>query len=160
MTKLEKFSESDFDNLISWVSSKEDLIQFAGPIFAYPLSKEQLKTYINNPNVKPYKVIYDNEHIGHAEINISKDTPPKLCRILIGDKKYRGKGLGQKIVESLLKICKFEYQSNIAELNVFDWNVSAIKCYEKVGFRFNKEKQKEVNVNGKTWLSINMHIEI
>lgn len=160
MLKLEQFSENDFDNLISWVSSKEELIQFAGPIFEFPLSKEQLKNYISNPNVKAYKVMYENNHIGHSEINISQNTPPKLCRIIIGNKNYRGKGLGQKIVESLLKICKEEFKSNKVELNVFDWNENAIKCYEKVGFKFNREKQKEVIVNGKKWFSLNMYKEI
>ncbi len=160
MLKLEKFSENDFDNLISWIISKEDLIQFAGSIFDFPLSKEQLKKYILDPNVEAYKVMYENNHIGHAEINVSENTSPKLCRILIGNSNYRGKGLGQKIVESLLEICKDKYGSTVVELNVFDWNENAIRCYEKVGFQFNREKQKEIIVNGKKWLSINMYKEI
>ena len=160
MICLEIFSENDFEKLISWISNEEDLIQFAGLIFSFPLTKEQLNNYIQTPEVNAYKVIYDNIHIGHAEINFTKNNPPKLCRILIGDKNFRGKGLCQQMVKVLLNICKEKFNSSIVKLNVFDWNKSAISCYEKVGFKFNREKQKEVFVGDNKWISINMRIEI
>ena len=160
MISLENFSENDFEKLISWIKSEEELIQFAGSIFNFPLTKEQLEKYIKIPEVNAYKLIYNNIHIGHAEINFTKNNPPKLCRILIGDKNFRGKGLCQQIVNELLNICKEKFNSNVVELNVFDWNKGAIRCYEKVGFQFNREKQKETFVGNKKWISINMRIEI
>jgi RimJ/RimL family protein N-acetyltransferase len=158
--RLEKFSENDFEKLISWISNEEDLIQFAGSIFSFPLTEEQLNNYIQTPEVNAYKAIYNNIHIGHAEINFTENNPPKLCRILIGDKNFRGKGLCPQIVIVLLNICKEKFNSKIVELNVFEWNESAIRCYEKVGFQFNREKQKEIVVDNKKWISINMIIEI
>ena len=160
MISLENFSENDFEKLISWIKSEEELIQFAGSIFNFPLTKEQLEKYIKIPEVNAYKLIYNNIHIGNAEINFTKNNPPKLCRILIGDKNFRGKGLCQQIVNELLNICKEKFNSNVVELNVFDWNEGAIRCYEKVGFQFNREKQKEIFVGDKKWISINMRIEI
>ncbi|MEJ2104399.1 MAG: GNAT family protein [Ignavibacteriaceae bacterium] len=160
MIRLEKFSDNDFEKLISWIANEEELIQFAGSIFNFPLTKEQLDNYINIPEVNAYKVIYENIHIGHAEINFTVNNPPKLCRILIGDKNFRGRGLCQQIVIALLYVCKEKFSSHIVELNVFDWNGGAIRCYEKVGFRFNREKQKEVFVGDKKWISLNMRIEI
>jgi len=159
MISLENFSENDFEKLISWVPNKEDLIQFAGSIFDFPLTKEQLNDYIKNPAVNAYKINLDNNHIGHAETNIKENNAPKLCRILIGDKNYRAKGLCQQIVKVLLDICKEKFNSKIVELNVFDWNEDAIRCYEKAGFQFNREKQKEIVVGDKKWISINMIIE-
>lgn len=158
--RLESFSPNDFEKLISWVSNEEELIQFAGSIFNFPLTKEQLNDYIKIPGVNAYKVIYDNIHIGHAEINFTENNPPKLCRILIGDKIIRGRGLCQQIVIALLDVCKEKLSSHIVELNVFDWNESAISCYEKVGFKFNRERQKEISVGDKKWISLNMRIEI
>ena len=158
--RLEKFSENDFEKLISWISNEEDLIQFAGSIFSFPLTEEQLNNYIQTPEVNAYKAIYNNIHIGHAEINFTENNPPKLCRILVGDKNFRSKGLCQQIVNALLNICKEKFNSKIVELNVFEWNESAIRCYEKVGFQFNREKQKEIVVDNKKWISINMIIEI
>ena len=161
MIRLEKFTESDFDKLISWITCEEDLIQFAGTIFTFPLTKKQLHIYISNPCVNAYKVIYEQEnlHIGHAEIFISENNPPKLCRIIIGNKNYRGAGLGKQLVKELLNISYNNFKSNRVELNVFDWNENAIKCYEGVGFMMNKEIRKEIIVNENKWISVNMYKE-
>ena len=69
--RLEKFSENDFEKLISWISNEEDLIQFAGSIFSFPLTKEQLNNYIQTPEVNAYKAIYNN-------ISGSSDNRTKL----------------------------------------------------------------------------------
>ena len=46
-----------------------------------------------------------------------------------------------------------------AELNVFDWNIEAIKCYEKVGFVINPDKKNERRIKDEIWTAINMSIE-
>lgn len=159
MIRLEEFTSQDFDELISWNNSKEELIQFAGQIFTFPLTKEQLHKYIDEPGVNAYKVLYNNCNIpiGHGEINLSGSNP-RLCRIILNPK-YRGKGLGQLIIRELLKVAFNKYAADRVELNVFDWNLSAIKCYEKVGFKVNQGVQKEILVDGKTWVTINMFID-
>jgi RimJ/RimL family protein N-acetyltransferase len=45
------------------------------------------------------------------------------------------------------------------ELNVFDWNVEAIKCYENVGFIINPNKKNERQIKNKIWTAINMTID-
>ena len=71
----------------------------------------------------------------------------------------RGKGLGKKVVEKLLEFGFNNFDKNTAELNVFDWNTSAIKCYENVGFEINPDLKFERKVNDKTWIAINMRID-
>ncbi|MFX7739664.1 GNAT family protein, partial [Acinetobacter baumannii] len=82
-----------------------------------------------------------------------------LGRIIIGDKRLRGMGLGQQIVSSLLDYTFDVLGQNKVQLNVFDWNTSAIKCYEKVGFRINPEKNAERIINGQNWVALNMTID-
>ncbi len=50
MIILQKFTSSDFELLKSWVKTEEELIQFAGTIFTFPLSDEQLKQYLELPS--------------------------------------------------------------------------------------------------------------
>jgi RimJ/RimL family protein N-acetyltransferase len=161
MIELHKFSETDFDRLISWINSEEELIQFAGQIFSFPLTKEQLSNYISEPNRFVFKVILTetNEVIGHCEIFKESDSSARLCRILIGQEKYRGKGLGKMIVKKLIDFCNEQLNIYSINLNVFDWNISAIKCYEKMGFVKSQLNENPVLVNGKSWLSINMKLE-
>ncbi len=158
MTELKPFKEDDFEKLISWVDSKELLIQFAGFIFTYPLTEEQLAAYIFDNKRHAFKVIDPeaNETIGHAEIYLTEPKTALLCRILIGSQKHRGKGIGQQIMYQLIAYSFERLNVKIAELNVFDWNISAIKCYEKVGFKINPDKVKTAEVNGAVWTAINM----
>ncbi len=158
MIELKPFGEEDFEKLISWVDSKELLLQFAGYVFEYPLTEEQLVAYISDEKRHAFKVVnpQTNETIGHAEIYLLEPKVALLCRILIGKEEYRGKGLGQQIMHQLIASAFEMPDVEMAELNVFDWNTPAIKCYEKTGFRINPDKIKTAEVNGAIWTAINM----
>ncbi len=45
-------------------------------------------------------------------------------------------------------------------ISVFDWNTSAIKCYEKVGFIINPNKKLVRIIKNEVWIAINMTIDI
>lgn len=45
---------------------------------------------------------------------------------------------------------------NTIGLNVFDWNTTAIKCYEKQGFVIQPNKDKVMTVGNKVWRSVYM----
>ncbi len=161
MLKLKEFDKADFNRLISWVESEELLIQFAGPIFTFPLTTNQLAIYITDKNRIPFKVIDSetDEVIGHAEIYFSENKTAKLCRILIGDKTKRGHGLGEEIVNQLVEFSFNKLCALKIELNVYDWNTSAIKCYKKVGFEANSSKTRKVIFNNSECTSINMTLK-
>lgn len=157
MITLEPFSEEDFIRLISWVENEEDLIQFAGSIFMYPLTQEQLDKYIKENNRKVFRIrsTATDEIIGHCELNYQEETP-KLSRILIGPKAERSKGLGKYIVQEMIRRIMSDPEVNAVGLNVFDWNAGAIKCYERQGFVIQANKDKIMNVGNKTWRSVYM----
>ncbi len=160
MITLEKFDSSSYDKLISWIDSPEALMQFAGPSYSFPLTKEQLEKSASDPNRHAYKVVDTNSNnaIGHAEIHLTTNGAI-LRRILIGDSNMRGKGLCSPVVDQLLQIVFGELNQDRVELNVFDWNTGAIKCYEKAGFIINPDKVLERTVNGKTWFALNMVLD-
>ena len=158
MLKLEKFTEQDFERLISWIESEEMLVQFSGGIFKFPLTKEQLNEYLNTENTISFKIIdiETKEVIGHSEIYKTKKNEVKLCRILIGEENLRGKGIGKKIINELVKYSFEKLNAEKVELNVYDWNKYAIQCYEKTGFEINPNKFSEIEVKGNKWISLNM----
>ncbi len=160
MIRLQKFEKNCYDQLISWVGTAEDLMQFAGPSYTFPLTYEQLDMSLSDKNRFLFQVIdvTTEKEIGHAEIHLSEQSA-FLGRILIGEKKLRGIGFGQQIVQHLLEFAFGTLNQQKVELNVFDWNTSAIKCYEKAGFVFNTKKKAEREVNGQTWIALNMTID-
>ncbi|MBJ6367554.1 GNAT family N-acetyltransferase [Snuella sedimenti] len=159
IVKLQSFEKRDFERLINWVADEYMLVQFAGSIFKFPLTEKELNTYVDNKEILAFKVIEEHTNlvIGHAEISPSEDVDTvKICRVLIGDKENRGKGYGKRIIYQLLNIAFYELKKEKAELNVFDWNVGAIKCYEQLGFIRNPNKDSFMMVKEEKWKSLNM----
>ena len=139
MIKLEKFTTADFDRMINWIIDESFMYQFGGPVFVFPLTHKQLNKYISENNRQIYKVIETNTDriIGHGEINkidlINKNA--RLSRILVAEETDRNKGYGSLIIKELLKIGFQDLGLHRIDLGVFEFNKSAIKCYEKCGFK-------------------------
>ncbi|MCZ8344741.1 MAG: GNAT family protein [Leptospira sp.] len=77
----------------------------------------------------------DHEHIGNIKYdNINYSTKSAIMGILIGEERFRGKGVAQEIIEATAKWLK----ENLQILNIFlavnRMNLPAIKAYEKIGF--------------------------
>ena len=140
---LKPFEQNDFARLIGWIRSPEFLLQWAGSIFAYPLDKAQLLVYLkgsqdNPPTRKIYKAtqLQSNAVVGHIELN---DIDPRhksatVCRVLVGEAHLRSKGIGSQMVRKLLEIGFDQLGLHRIDLVVFDFNIPAIKCYERAGF--------------------------
>jgi len=161
MIELQNFDSSAYEKLISWITNEKMLMQFGGPEFSFPLTAEQLDRSLSNKNRIAFRVIHKptNAHIGHCEIHLAQDSA-KLARIMIGENAYRGKGLCSQLMNELVEYTMQHLNIKKIELNVFDWNISAIACYEKVGFKINPEKKLERTVNGETWIAVNMVLDI
>ncbi|WP_333621690.1 GNAT family protein [Sphingobacterium multivorum] len=159
MITLLPFERSDFPLFKSWIGSAEELLQFAGPYFSFPLSDQQLEQYIQDPKRRAFKITdtTTTETIGHCELNFERDIP-RLCRILIAKSSERNKGYGKSTVNALLKLLFTEGNYDIADLNVYDWNYNAIRCYETVGFRINENIISTVTIGDETWKSLNKQI--
>ena len=154
---LEPFTKKDFETFKSWITDEEELALFAGPIFSFPVKDAELIAYLNRPEIKPFKVIFreTGENIGHCELNFGHELP-RLSRILVGDQSMRGKGIGEQIVIEMVSIIFQNHSVQKVDLNVFDFNKSAIRCYEKVGFEINPIPTLDLSVHGKTWKRLNM----
>lgn len=146
MIKLEYLEEKDFGKLVEWNNNKSPnyLFQWAGPSYKYPLTEEQIKEYFSkginkeNSNSFVYKIILvqTNEIIGTIQLaGIDKNNrSARICRFLIGDENIRGKGIGKQALEEVLNIGFNKFNLHRISLGVFDFNHSAVKCYESAGF--------------------------
>ena len=157
---LEKFDPHGYDLLLSWVDSAESLMQFAGPTFTYPLTREQLDKSLSDENRLPFKLVGTGSEkmIGYAEIYLTPESA-YLGRIIIGDPLDRGKGLGRQLVTLLVTYAFTVLAQAKVQLIVFEWNTGAIRCYEKAGFKRNLGKKVERSINGKTWTAVNMSMD-
>ncbi len=138
LIKLEPFKRSDFKQLIDWIDSEGFLIQWSGNAFTYPLHEQQLEKYIESENTLAFKVIDEEtkEVVGHISLgqidHINKSA--RIGKVLVGDTRMRGRSIGKHMMKAVLYIAFDELKLHRVTLGVYDFNASAILCYEKIGF--------------------------
>ncbi|MHA4150041.1 GNAT family N-acetyltransferase [Bacillus cereus] len=136
--KLETFKKSDFKQLINWINSEEFLIQWSGNAFTFPLDEQQLEKYIESANTFAFKVVDEetSDVIGHISLgqidNINKSA--RIGKVLVGNTKMRGRSIGKHMMKEVLHIAFDKLKLHRVTLGVYDFNTSAISCYEKIGF--------------------------
>ncbi|WP_141493504.1 GNAT family N-acetyltransferase [Bacillus thuringiensis] len=136
--KLKTFKKSDFKQLINWINSEEFLIQWSGNAFTFPLDEQQLEKYIESANTIAFKVVDEetSDVIGHISLgqidNINKSA--RIGKVLVGNTKMRGRSIGKHMMKAVLHIAFDELKLHRVTLGVYDFNISAISCYEKIGF--------------------------
>jgi len=137
---LQSFGREDFERLIGWVGSPEFLLQWAGPIFQFPLDAPQLESYLAAAAGKPpgrriFKAVSGGQVIGHIELDDvdRRNGSGRMARVLVGEA-WRGRGAGRGMVRALLGLGFGEMGLHRIDLVVFDFNQAAIACYEKAGF--------------------------
>jgi len=164
--KLEPMVWDDLQRIIEWnkSSSSEFLLQWSGE-FESPLTKEQLERHFsygvneNGSDKYIYKIVYtpNDQVVGTIALKLNrKNKSGKIGKFLIGEESMRGKGIGQLALEKLIYICFQEFSLHRISLGVYDFNSSAISCYEKVGFV--KEGRDARKVGEKYWNLIEMSI--
>jgi RimJ/RimL family protein N-acetyltransferase len=141
MVELEAFERGDFDRLIGWIGSAEELMQWAGPIFHFPLDRQQLERYLAaaegaEPVRRIYRAVDAGEVVGHVELNAIERThrSATISRVLVRPG-LRGRGTGAAMVRRLLAVAFDEMHLHRVDLFVFDFNAPAIACYEGLAFR-------------------------
>jgi RimJ/RimL family protein N-acetyltransferase len=156
ITPLEK---KDVSSIIAWNEGKgaDFLTQWAGRGYRYPLMEEQItERLIPNPGTdfKIYGIILDGKILGTIEL-MKIDFVTKRASIghFLVDPAETGKGYGTEALQLFVKNVFTELPVDTLELNVFDFNRTAILCYQKVGFI---KTGKVVRPNG--WVAINMEI--
>lgn len=167
LIKLEKFKASDVPTLISWIPDKVFLLQWGGPSYTFPLTEDQLQHDIDMMLCEPPKSLMftasiadTNEIVGHIEllgidlVNMSA----RIGRVLVGNKNHRNKGIGMEMVKAILAIAFETLNLHRVDLGVFDFNKSAIACYEKAGFKIEGMLRDCRKINDEYWSLINMSI--
>ena len=160
MIQLQKFDKGDYDNLIRWIDSEEMLIQIAGRQMSFPVTSEQLDVSQGDPNRNAFSIIdtETDKSIGHCELYLMENSA-KIDRVIIGERSMKGKGICSQLMDLLLDHGFNVMNQELIELNVFNWNAPAIRCYEKAGLIKNPEKTMEFDTNGEKWIAFNMSID-
>lgn len=139
MLTIRPATETDYAAILRWNANQDEayLFQWAGfTAYQHPLTAEQLSRQAEKEGVTIFMIFENETPVGTAELcDIDEAAKTgRICRVLFAEE-ARGKGHGTEALKALCRIAFEEMGLVSLSLRVYCFNVSAIRCYEKVGFR-------------------------
>lgn len=139
--KLTAFMDDDIEQFEKWYNDTY-FLRFYDMLIAYPREKNELKAMIDSirKTDKEYifaiRTIQDNKFIGVTGFeNILWNNGTGVIYIGIGKQEYRGRGYAKEALYLTMEFGFEELNLNRIQLNVIEYNKSAIGLYEKLGFK-------------------------
>ncbi len=144
----------DLSTIEKWVKNPEELMQWSGPAFQHPINHEQWKNYIEKEDQLVFTVISKNSStlVGHIAIGRIDWCRQKgrIGKVIVSPEE-RGNGLGENIMKCVLNHAFRELKLREISLGVFDFNISGIRLYEKVGFKKQRLLMNHRRIGQETW---------
>jgi RimJ/RimL family protein N-acetyltransferase len=153
---LRPFQPQDYPRLLDAVGSPQELMQWAGPQFEFPLDHAQLEAYRLSAELQPATrriltaCLPDGQAVGHIELNEINGHSARLCRVMV-DPARRGQRFGRAMVSQALRYGFEQLGLHRIELLVFDFNSTAIRVYEREGFVKEGHLREARSIGGKYW---------
>jgi RimJ/RimL family protein N-acetyltransferase len=157
---LRPYQSSDFKAVTAWVPDARFMLQWAGPDFPFPLGAPFLDRHNDRADVNGYCAVWDRRSrpFGYVEVNRKAGSTGRLCRVIIGDPLFRGRGLGRCIVKKALGIGFNQLDMANITLGVFSFNTAALSCYRRLGFKRLKTCYGIYLFGGERWDLIEMQL--
>jgi len=135
MISFREIDENNYDDVLK-VSLFEHQVGFIETV------KECLDEAAETKEWCPVGIYNENQLIGFAMYGaFSKHKYTWIDRIMI-DKDYQGKGYGKEAMLKLIDIVTDKYQVDDVYLSLYDDNKVARQLYERIGFHYINEKDK------------------
>ncbi|WP_145412760.1 GNAT family N-acetyltransferase [Paenibacillus xylanexedens] len=162
---LREYQDTDLEYMKNWVNDP-DITANLSDHFLYPHSSYEtesfFKTMVEGTSANKGFVIGDAaslEYIGQIDLyKIDWKNRFASLAIVIGRKECLGKGYGSEAIRLLQRFAFEELNFNRLELEVYEYNLAAHKCYLKCGFQEEGRYRKKIYKNGTYWDSLVMSI--
>ncbi len=130
--RLRKF-DNNYTFAFNWYQD-EDTVRLVDGLNAKKYDFDTLKAmymYLNNKGELYFiEILENNEFIPIGDVTFWQEDIP----IVIGDKKYRGIGIGKKVLEAIIKRAKELGYKELKIREIYTYNVASQKLFESVGF--------------------------
>lgn len=153
--ELHPFSRNDFQELISWVRTPEEVFLWSATTFTFPLEKDQLERHFQEAQSSQTRLMYTavdgqtREQIGHIELTrIDRENKKASIAYVLVNPNKRGYGYGKGMLESILSECFLRMEMSKVDLFVFECNTVAINLYRSLGFEIVELIKDRIQRNG------------
>lgn len=137
--RLRRF-DGNYDFAFTWYQDPETVLMVDGE--AVPYSYETL--------TRMYQCLNDKGELYFIEVSENGKWKPigdvtfwqEDMPIVIGERGYRGKGIGRKVVSALAARGRAMGYDRLYIGEIYDFNTASQKCFESVGFRRYEKTEK------------------
>lgn len=142
--RLEPCRDEDIARLLRWIDSEHLMAFWAGGTFRWPLTGRELRAYLEASRrpeslMRVYRAVdaESGRWVGHLDVcpSTRHDGSAQIGRVLVGDPRLRGRGIGRQMLAQALDIAFFDMGLRQLELHVARANGRARRCYRALGFR-------------------------
>ncbi len=157
MLKIKPFSPEDGIKIASWITDESSFYLWsAGRMGSYPPSGDTIcRVYSKlseTDGLSAFSAYDEDALVGSFTVRNGKTPYEKRLGFIILDPARRGCTYGQQML-SLASEMLFSGETPLLTLGVFEQNISAQRCYAKVGFKHTGETVK-YDICGERWLCL------
>ncbi len=150
LVRLREYRKEDIPLKLSYINDPE-ILKYVEPGIPYPVTlNEELRWFealsaFRDSYRFAIETAADSNYIGDCGINsIDWKNSIASVAIFIGNSACRGKGYGTEAMKLLVDFAFRQVNINKIRLNVYSFNVGAIKSYEKCGFKIEGVLRQEL----------------
>ena len=138
----------DYEYVAKWVDNERTHAFWCANLIPYPMTPKSFhdlleKNAAERADCAYVATEYDGQPAGFFCYSINTEDNLGFLKFIIIDPEKRGKGYGKEMLHLALQYAFRITGATAVQLNVFQENALAKRCYEKVGF---VERAAEVNV--------------
>ena len=155
--RIRPYKKTDGQYLIQWLLEERMLRMWCREHFSYPLTVEQLDRYYEemeqDPNTLGFSAL-DEAGTVVGSFRMSRINYEKDCvhlGFIVVDGTKRGQGIGERMVSMAVSYAIESLSMSRITLNVFEPNLSAKRCYEKVGFEPEQYTKEDFQFKDEIW---------
>lgn len=137
---IRSYKKSDARLIVSWIKDKTTFCRWSqGRYSEFPVKEKDMIAYYEafegDNKTFPVTACDNEEIVGHMLLKII-DENKRLVRFgcIIVDDSKTGRGYGTKMLKSAMEYAFETLNASEITIGVFEDNVPARKCYEKLGF--------------------------
>lgn len=133
-------SINDYELMFKWCQDKDIYEWFEQRPLTFDEIKNKYKKKIDEGKQELLIININQNDIGFVQIyKYENEVDTYEFDVFIGNKNYRHKGYGVKIINEINNYISANYNTKAIILRPFKRNINAINCYKKCGYKLIKE---------------------
>ena len=151
----------DFESIRNWITDERTHTMWCANHMKFPLEREDFDTALDGMYERhgdcPFLAVTDEGRAaGFLCCSVNCETNEAMLAFVMVDPEERGKGTAVEMLGLAVKYCFEILKADAVQLNVFDENIRAGKCYEKAGFIERRLDKDAFEYKDEKWGRCNM----